>query len=976
MTEAIRVGDRVDHYRYGRGVVERLVSQGLAEVRFGPALEYVELKNLLSLDRLEREAREYEERKLVEAERKKHSVREAQMCALKNQVLTYIKRADYESAQSLYQAQCREWWPNNEYIAHISRAKEEQVAKAVEEAAHQLAATRKNIRSQVVKLLFEANYDEADRLYKNSCVEWWSQVDYQTEVARARFMHHFIGVYSEGSLAELDAVYRERPPQVNLSTDDFVSLKLPRVQSCLAEIGIRLDEEQERASARPEHRLLIKARAGSGKTRTLCARAALAIYDERLAPNQVMVLAFNKAAAAEVKQRIQEAGIPDFDNARTFHSLAYKLANPKKKLLFDAGGHPSVREQTRFAQRVMQRILNPAFKEAMVEFFRKELEQIEDIGRDLAPDEYLQFRRTLELMSLRGERVKSNGEKFIADFLFEHGIKYSYERAWIWSSDFLEGAVYKPDFSIVADGNDYILEHWAIDPNDPYAALPTHWNISTEQYRQQIVAKREFWHSKNKQLLETHTGLLKNGREAFENQLKSILLNVGISNQRLSKVEIVSRVFENDFAISRMSALFLQFIQRAKKRGWSAHSTSQRIEDMSDKEPRVQLFQQLALRAYREYESVLEEQSAMDFDDLLVQATEEVNARGGAANIHIGEGRMQPLSELKWILVDEYQDFSELYFRMLDAILKANPAIRLVAVGDDWQSINAYAGADLRFFDQFPEYFPDAEMVGITTNYRSDWAVVAAGNQLMKGRGIPAKVRKATSGFIEIKHLSDAWIEFRNGEQFQQGRESDSLYLPPQINGKNPSESALRQAQVLKLCTQIFLEKPDQKTLLLARTGIAYGLELAEFKQRLIKILSTLLKIKHDRLEKNIDVITSHGSKGQEAYRVIILDATERQFPKVHPDNLLFELFGVTPHTVLEEERRLFYVSMTRAEHCIYVLTEKGKMSPYLEEISNQPMTYGVKNESFSINRTPLGDLAKKIRAGIDALSVSTNTPR
>jgi hypothetical protein len=54
-----------------------------------------------------------------------------------------------------------------------------------------------------------------------------------------------------------------------------------------------------------------------------------------------------------------------------------------------------------------------------------------------------------------------------ADFLFEHGIEYRYERPWVWKADFLDGSVYRPDFSIVHGGYDYILEHWAIEPEEP-----------------------------------------------------------------------------------------------------------------------------------------------------------------------------------------------------------------------------------------------------------------------------------------------------------------------------------------------------------------------------------------------------------------------------------------------------------------------------------------------------------------------------
>lgn len=171
---------------------------------------------------------------------------------------------------------------------------------------------------------------------------------------------------------------------------------------------------------------------------------------------------------------------------------------------------------------------------------------------------------------------------------------------------------------------------------------------------------------------------------------------------------------------------------------------------------------------------------------------------------------------------------------MLDGILKANPDIRLVAVGDDWQAINAFAGAELRFFENFSEYFPGSETVGVTTNYRSDRVVVEAGNQLMYERGSPAKISRKAIGKIQKKYLEDVWIEFRQGEQFEKDRNLDAIYIQTRADGKRPSEAALRQAKALKLCAQIIQADPTQKTLLLARTGIIYGMESADFRIKLI----------------------------------------------------------------------------------------------------------------------------------------------
>ena len=964
MEHSIGVGDRVKHYKYGKGVVTSLVSQGLAEVKFDKTSEYVELKNLASLEqiKIQRQAKKKKARwgDLRRVEEKKANARQLD----KERILGLLITGNYSTAEKLYRNQCAEWWDRSDFNEHKKHARQEHERKAAKKEERRLAAERGLLKDQVTELLDAANYKDADILYQSRCSEWWDLSDFEDEKSRGKYINNFVKTYATSSLGELDALYRTRPDNINMPVKDFISLKLTRIRRELSAVGMQLDEEQECAISRPELRLLIKARAGSGKTRTLCARAALTIRDEGLTPNQVMILAFNKAAAADVKHRVQkQGGIADYGNARTFHSLAYQLVKPQKKLLFDVGGNPSAREQSRFVQRLMQRIINPAFKEAMVEFFRKELEQIEDMGRDLEPKEYFTFRKALEQVTLRGERVKSNGEKFIADFLFEHGIEYQYERAWEWKSDILGGAAYRPDFTIVHNGKDYILEHWAIDPADQNALLPKHWDITAEKYSRQITDKIEYWKLKGIPLLETHTGLMAHGREDFEKKLSGILEGSDIQCQLLPKEEIIQRVFENDFAISRIAGLFLQFIQRVKKRVWSPDEVSRRILESPDREPRARLFHQLALRAYREYQAILEEDDAMDFDDLLIQAMEEVQSRGASASIHLGEGVMMPIGELKWVMLDEYQDFSELFFRMLESILNVVPGIRLVAVGDDWQAINAFTGADLCFFTRFADYFPDAESVGITSNYRSGKAIVNAGNRLMKGRGSSAKSSRSNLGHIELKYLGDAWIEFREGDQYKQNRDADSLFLPPRNDGKSHSEIALRQARALKLCSEIIQKNPSQKTLLLSRTGLTYGLELKDFRARLIKVMSTLRNEDSKYFEGIFHAMTAHSSKGQEADRVIILDATQRQFPKIHPDNMLFELFGVTPHTVLEEERRLFYVAITRARHRLYVLTEKEFESPYLDGMSN-PSQLDINIPPS--NPTVLGDLATEVLARIE----------
>ena len=392
-------------------------------------------------------------------------------------------------------------------------------------------------------------------------------------------------------------------------------------------------------------------------------------------------------------------------------------------------------------------------------------------------------------------------------------------------------------------------------------------------------------------------------------------------------------MFENDFRISRMAGLFQQFIERAKRRGWSPDDVSQKINGArsSSLEPRVELFHQLALRMYREYETELNDSNRIDFNDLLVRATKKLKKLGGDSTINLGHGTSIRVGQLKWVLLDEYQDFTELYYRMILAILRAAPEARLLAVGDDWQAINGFAGAELRFFMDFDKYFLGGDRAQIKTNYRCDQRVVGAGNRLMKWRrpvGIVAS--SANSGRIMIRCLNDVWIEFRPGEQWRRDREADAVYFPIAMQ-RPPTDAEEWRAKALKACADIVLGAPDQRTLLLSRTNRAYGLSLAGFRDRLIRALSAGHGMDPRQIGGTIEVITAHRSKGREAHTVVILDGTVGQFPKVHPDGLLFELFGGTPLEVLEEERRLFYVAVMRAKHRLFALTQKGKESPFLE---------------------------------------------
>src|SRR5690606_34577967 len=142
---------------------------------------------------------------------------------------------------------------------------------------------RVELRTRVEAHLEEWSFEEADNLYNASCVDWWPSADFMTLRTQAMHTKCFVEMYSHVSLAGLDAHYRGVCDS-RLPANDYAHLKLPKLRMRLARLGMPLDEEQLLACARPEQHRLIRARAGSGKTRTLAALAALSIHDEALDP--------------------------------------------------------------------------------------------------------------------------------------------------------------------------------------------------------------------------------------------------------------------------------------------------------------------------------------------------------------------------------------------------------------------------------------------------------------------------------------------------------------------------------------------------------------------------------------------------------------------------------------------------------------------------------------------------------------------
>ena len=734
---------------------------------------------------------------------------------------------------------------------------------------------------------------------------------------------------------EADNIYRKN--REFLEENIYKNKKSAAIKQYFKTLDIDINDEQAISLSGLSQNTLITARAGSGKTRTIACKAIYAIEKEHIKPDEILLLSFNGNAAIEMKQRI----INDFkynkfdkDSVKTFHSLAYNIVKPQEELLYDDSDKEVKQNLTKFIDKIYssKEILTESFKNNLYEYYRWTPDNRDDFIKYWAfknNDEKYTYLRNRKYITLNREKVKSNGEKWIADFLFEHDIKYKYEKI-LTCRKYLENysnqglKMYHPDFTIWNDENQttYIIEHWGIDENDQYKKVPKHWKKTWDEYYKEMLWKRNIINNvPNIKLIETSIRDLECGRTNFEKILKNKLELSGISCNKLSKEEIFKRI-EDNFA-NDMAKKFTQFILYTQKENFTPNDIDKKLKnDVFKGNKRCESFVIMANEIYKRYNPKLDEEHKTDFDHILLKAREKIISSQGNCEILL-QNKRQKIKDIKMILVDEYQDFSQLFFDMINAILKFNPDIKLYCVGDDWQAINAFAGSNLKFFNDFGKYFPNSDFANLSYNYRSYKNIVESGNQLMKDKGVPSKYINDNEGKIELYYVDDVNIYNDNTKNI----DVEFIY-----DNETTLDSKIffgMNHRYFKKCIEIISQNVEQRYFIIHRETKFNYKDIKEFKNAIKEYF------RKRNIDVDIEIGTAHSFKGMEANSVIILEATDREFPLIHPDSEMYLIFNRIPQMILDDEKRLFYVALTRAKKNIYILTEKSCCSEYIVAIKD-----------------------------------------
>ena len=755
-----------------------------------------------------------------------------------------------------------------------------------------------------------------DKLPDNDCFEFLDFVDAVNELDTILKKYDFL---------QADSIYKNNS---FIDKTSYCNLKAKYTKEYFDKVHkIKINDEQAYAISEPTQNLIVTVRAGSGKTRTIACKTIMAIEKENIKPDEILLLSFNCNASEEMRKRIcEDFKYNNFDKktARTFHSLAWDVIQPTQKLIYDDGEKEVRQKLTEFIYNIYssKKVFTDEFKNDLYDFLRWSPDKYDYIESKywVFRDDYEKYTalRSKKQITLNREKVKSNGEKWIADFLFEHDINYRYEDILACEGidrknkrTVKERKLYHPDFTIWDKETErqYIIEHWGIDENDPDRKVPKKWIKSWEKYYEEMQWKREVFLFKSMQkdmvLIETSVADMRNGRKCFEDILKTRLEKAGLKCKKLSIDEILAKIDDN--YVDSMAKKFANFILFAQKSEVSSDEIDKKLaNNIFNGNRRCELFVKMANTIYKRYKIELVAQNKIDFDNVLVKTTNKIIDSKGNCKISFSD-KTQEIKNIKMILIDEYQDFSKLFFDIIKAIQQFNPEVKIFCVGDDWQAINSFAGSDLYFFKEFKNLFKNSDSANLTHNYRSAKSVVYAGNSLMAGFGVPSKFISKVEGKIELRYIDDVDIR---------------PYIEKGFVGIH--------SRYFIECMNIISKDPKKSYFIMHREStIANYSELKNFESA----FSAWCKKKNLRVNFMVDTI--HKFKGMEADVVIILEATNNEFPLLHPDSEFNLVFGKTAQMQLDEERRLFYVALTRAKTDIYILTERSNISDYILKIQN-----------------------------------------
>ena len=422
---------------------------------------------------------------------------------------------------------------------------------------------------------------------------------------------------------------------------------------------------------------------------------------------------------------------------------------------------------------------------------------------------------------------------------------------------------------------------------------PADWT----DYFSGVEWKRGFHRQHGSRLIETYSWQHNSG--TLLNTLKDQLNSHAVRFRPVSREKLVDQLAQQ--SISRLSKLLVTFLNHVKTSGPKPDELRTRARSMGDRE-RNERFLDVFDKVLDRYGTLLRDEAALDFHDLINRATS-----------FIREGKWK--SPYRYVLVDEFQDISKGSMALLQSL--NGPHVTFFLVGDDWQSIYRFAGSDIRLVRQCGDYLGFVQLRPLTNTFRFRRGILDPSTDFIQRN--PEQTRKP------LRTMSKA--------------EDHGIVVIHEVDPTKGLVHALRE-----IGTKAKGKK--HSVLVLGRY------------RKTRKAVPTIAG------PNQLDVAfsTVHAAKGREADFVVILDLKSGRmgFPSRVEDDPVLELV-LPAHSGVSfpfaEERRLFYVALTRARLGVYLVTDSEKPSEFVTEMLSHFRLLQIGESARECPRCPTGRL-------------------
>ncbi len=672
--------------------------------------------------------------------------------------------------------------------------------------------------------------------------------------------------------------------------------------------GSALDPQQIEAVVANEDTQIVMAAAGSGKTLSLLAKCDYLVHSIGIDPTRILTISFTKASADELSARLAKMGLNV--DGKTFHALGKAIVGNELNVVDQSGQQAilstilnnKIKNDQQFARRYNDYMLH-YFTVPTLPIDAASLEALVQSNRTfqsvtLKPVSLDKHRYSTDDPTLHGEHVRSKEEQIIANFLYINNIAYEYEKP------FPGYAGYNPDFTITSYGEPIYLEHQGINRHGK-----TRYDIDAKYYRQKMAWQKNYHAQRNTRLIETYSYEFQEG--TILRNLEAKLKAEGVEVIRRQESEI-AMLIKNSYSseVVSFNNLLVTFLGLLKTSELSLSGVRHRARAIKSNYERRRTGAFLALfeELYEEYEAALQQRHAIDFSDMIVQAADKLPLLADTLAVY------------DYILVDEIQDLSGARYRLLKALLDRNPRSKLFAVGDDWQAIFRFAGSDLTLIRDFETKFQRYTRHGvIEQTHRFSNPLLDITSDFIKKN--PLQIQKRP--FSKLSTRSSLTV-------------NNSATLDNDASALDEELQKLINREGMEAITgrSIFLigrYKRDVQRLLSYEDPRLEFRALDEARQT---IEWTNTRTNHTLVLK---FMTMHASKGLTCDHAFILNgnAGAMGIPAERENDPVIQLLLAHeenyPHA---EERRLFYVAMTRAKRSTTIITTTHRPSPFVQELA------------------------------------------